>query len=83
MSDLGLLLIAFAGWDALRARAQTLFYSGGGALCFLALVLIWIGTQKLADAAHEQTDTLQRELPEGTAANAVYAPDFFGPTAWL
>jgi hypothetical protein len=27
---------------------QTLLYLGGGILCFVGLVLIWIGTSKLA-----------------------------------
>jgi threonine/homoserine/homoserine lactone efflux protein len=59
MADVGLLLIAFAGWDALRARAQALFYSSGAVLCFAGLVLIWIGTIKLAD---------RRDLPAASAA---------------
>ena len=49
MADIGLLLIAFAGGDALGARTQTLFYSSGAILCFAGLALIWVGTIKLAD----------------------------------
>lgn len=53
LSDIGLLLIAFAGLDALSARAHTLFYSSGATLCLVGLVLIWIGTIELARTAHE------------------------------
>jgi hypothetical protein len=48
LSDLGLLSIAFAGWDALSARAHTLFYSSGAILCLVGLVFIWIGTTGIA-----------------------------------
>jgi hypothetical protein len=48
LADFGLLLIAFAGLDAGKASVQTLLYLGGGILCFVGLVLIWIGTSKLA-----------------------------------
>src|ERR1700719_2353615 len=48
LSDLGLLLIAFAGINALSARSHTLFYSSGAILCLIGLVLIWIGTIELA-----------------------------------
>jgi hypothetical protein len=44
LADSGLFLIAFAGWEALRANSQTLLYSCGALLCFAGLVLIWIGT---------------------------------------
>jgi hypothetical protein len=50
----GLFLIAFAGWEALRAGSQTLLYSCGAILCFAGLVLIWIGTTKLARCGEEQ-----------------------------
>ena len=53
LSDIGLLLIAFAGLDALSARAHTLFYSSGAILCLVGLVLIWIGTIELARTAYE------------------------------
>ena len=49
LADFGLLLIAFAGLDAGKASVQTLLYLGGGILCFVGLVLIWIGTSKLAN----------------------------------
>jgi hypothetical protein len=45
-ADSGLLLIAFAGWEALRASSQTLLYSCGVILCFAGLVLVWVGTTK-------------------------------------
>ena len=48
LADFGLLLLAFAGLGAQKASVQTLLYLGGGILCFLGLVLIWIGTAKLA-----------------------------------
>src|SRR5271154_5511555 len=47
MADSGLLMIAFAGWEALRASPQTLLYSCGATLCFAGLTLIWIGTTNL------------------------------------
>jgi hypothetical protein len=34
LADFGLLLIAFAGLDARKARVQYLLYLGGGILCF-------------------------------------------------
>ena len=49
LADFGLLLLAFAGLGARKASVQTLLYLGGGILCFLGLVLIWIGTAKLAN----------------------------------
>jgi hypothetical protein len=48
LADFGLLLIAFAGVDARKASVQTFLYLGGGTLCFVGLVFIWIGTSKLA-----------------------------------
>jgi hypothetical protein len=42
MADSGLLLIAFAGWEALRASSQTLLYTCGVILCF-AGGLFWFG----------------------------------------
>jgi len=51
LADIGLLVVGFAGWDALTAGTQTLLYSVGGMLCLVGLVLIWIGTSNLAHAA--------------------------------
>lgn len=51
LADIGLLVIGFAGLDALTAGTQTFFYSVGGMLCLVGLMLIWIGTPKLAAAA--------------------------------
>jgi arginine exporter protein ArgO len=53
MADFGLILIAVAGWGALNVAAQTVLDSPGGLLCFAGLVLIWIGTTRLADATRE------------------------------
>jgi hypothetical protein len=53
LANFGLLLIGLAGWYALSTGTQSFLYSGGGILCVAGLVLIWIGTIKLADAAHE------------------------------
>jgi hypothetical protein len=54
LADSGLMLIAFAGWEALQASSQTLLYSSGAILCFAGLVLIWIGTSKLPGCREEQ-----------------------------
>ena len=48
LADFALLLLAFAGLDARKASGQTLLYLGGGILCFVGFVLIWIATSKLA-----------------------------------
>ena len=60
LSDLGLLLIAFAGLGALSARVHTLFYSSGATLCLVGLVLIWIGTIKLARTPNEPAKGLEK-----------------------
>lgn len=62
-ADSGLLLIAFAGWEALRASSQTLLYSCGVILCFAGLVLVWVGTTKLARCSQEQDCHRTRTAP--------------------
>jgi hypothetical protein len=54
LADSGFMLIAFAGWEALQATSQTLLYSSGVILSLAGLVLIWIGTTKLAWCRRDQ-----------------------------
>src|SRR5271154_7511492 len=68
MADSGLLMIAFAGWEALRASPQTLLYSCGATLCFAGLVLIWIGTTKLASSSPGPVGGWRVIWPDGTTS---------------
>ena len=47
MANVGLLLIIFSEWDALREGWHTLLYIGGGTLCVGGIILIWIGALNL------------------------------------
>jgi uncharacterized protein involved in response to NO len=67
MADSGLLMIAFAGWEALRASPQTLLYSCGATLCFAGLALIWIGTTNLGHLRLPRRDDAQFS-PNGTTS---------------
>ena len=58
-ADFGLILIALAGWHALWTKAQAIMHSASGLLCCAGLILIWIGTTKLAESTHGQTDRIQ------------------------
>lgn len=62
MADLGLILIALAGWDALSTKAQAVLYSAGGLLCSAGLVIIWIGMTQLTEAAQGIRETQKSNL---------------------
>ena len=69
MADSGILLIAFAGWEALTASPQTLLYSCGATLCFAGLALIWIGTTNLGHLRLPRRDDAQFGLNGTTDIN--------------
>jgi hypothetical protein len=48
MANVGLLLIIFSEWDALREGWDALLYIGGGMLCVAGIILIWIGVLNFA-----------------------------------
>jgi hypothetical protein len=53
LADIGLLVVGFAGLEALTTGPQTLFYSVGGMLCLIGMMLIWIAMPKIGAAAQE------------------------------
>jgi hypothetical protein len=52
MANLGMLVIALGGWDALRTQTRILIYIGGSLLFLSGLFLIWIDANRLAAARH-------------------------------
>ena len=48
MADLGMLVIALAGWDALRAETPIFIYVGGSVVFLSGLFLIWIDANRMA-----------------------------------
>ena len=48
MANLGLLLIIFSECDVLREGWNALLYLGGGTLCVVGIILVWIGVLNLS-----------------------------------
>ncbi len=53
MAELGMLLIALGGWDALVTETRILIYVGGGLLFIIGLVAIQIDAIRLPAVRHE------------------------------
>jgi hypothetical protein len=47
-ANVGLLLMLFSEWEALREGWHALLYIGGGTLCVAGIILVWIGVLNLA-----------------------------------
>jgi hypothetical protein len=47
-ANVGLLLMLFSEWEALREEWHALLYIGGGTLCVAGIILVWIGVLNLA-----------------------------------
>jgi hypothetical protein len=52
IADLGMLVIAFGGWDALKAQTRILVYVGGSLLFLGGLLLMWIDANRFAAVRH-------------------------------
>ena len=48
MANVGLLLISFSECDVLREGWHLLLYLGGGTLCVVGMILVWIGLLNLS-----------------------------------